>query len=137
MQLTFVMRTLRTCGLEAVLEDFLGAVFEAVFCAPVLPVAPLGAEAPPGLAAPAGAAGPARQHSSAEATAAMESMNRWEAPFAKINPFAPENLIASNRRPSTLAAVHAQTEQRDGSCVRAHPTSATALPDGFSVPAKA
>ena len=33
------------------------------------------------------------------------------------NPSAPENLIASNRRPSTLAAVSEQTEQRQRSCV--------------------
>ncbi len=90
MQLTFWMRTVRTCGLEACREGLgrLGASFGAG----VSPaVAPPGAEAPPGLAAPAGAASPTKQHSHAEATAAMESMNRWEAPFAKINPFAPEN----------------------------------------------
>ena len=76
MQLTFVMRTVRTCALVDCLEVGFGGA--------ALPVA--GAEAPPGLAAPAGAVSPTRQHSSAEATAAMESMNRWEAPFAKKIP---------------------------------------------------
>jgi hypothetical protein len=132
MQLAFVIRTLSTCGPEAFLDGW-GAAFGAVL--PV--VVPPGAEAPPGLAAPAGALSPTRQQSAAEATAAMKNMNRWEAPFAKISPFAPENLIASNRRPSTLAAVYEQTEQRDGSCVQAHPNTGDGPSRWFSIPAKA
>jgi hypothetical protein len=91
MQLTLVIRTVRTCRLvEACLE----AVF---FGGAVLPVAPAGAlvepvgAVPPGLAASALGVNPIKpieQHSSAEATAARENMDRWGALFAnkKIPP---------------------------------------------------
>src|SRR5271163_2997824 len=94
MQLTLVIRTVRTCRL---VEACLGAVL----CdGTLLPVAPTGAlvepvgAVPPGFAAPACAGGPIRRHplrhhsSSAKATAARENIDRSGAPFAnkKIPP---------------------------------------------------
>jgi hypothetical protein len=81
MQLTFVMRTVRTCGLEACLE--------VVVCGPVFAPEPLGAVAgavPPAPAAPAEAGSPTRQHSSAEAIAARKDMDRWGALLTKKIP---------------------------------------------------
>src|SRR5271170_5032957 len=89
MQLTLVIRTVRTCRL---VEACLGTVLCDGALLPVAPAAgalvePVGA-VPPGSAAPAGAGGtsrryPLRQHSSsAKATAARENMDRWGAPFA-------------------------------------------------------
>jgi hypothetical protein len=90
-QLTLVIRTVRTCRLVvACLEaDFFDGV--------VLPVAPAGAlvepvgAVPPGLAASARGGNPIepiKQHSSAETITARKDMDRWGAPFAnkKIPP---------------------------------------------------
>jgi hypothetical protein len=89
MQLTLVMRTVRTCGLEACLEAVLGGAAVPVGPAGVL-VEPVGA-VPPGLAASAredNPIEPIKQQSSAEATAASGNMDRWGALFAnkKIPP---------------------------------------------------
>lgn len=70
MQLTLVMRTVRTCGLDACMEVVLrGAAFRAGLAAPE------GAALPPALAAFA-CGWPIVQHSSAEATAASTNMDR-------------------------------------------------------------
>jgi hypothetical protein len=80
MQLTLVMRTVRTCGLDACLEVVLrGAAFRAGLAALE------GAALPPALAAFA-CGWPIAQHSSAEATAASAKMDRWVAQFAKKLP---------------------------------------------------
>jgi hypothetical protein len=81
MQLTLVMRTVRTWRPEAFCAGLEGAGLARV------------GEVPPGLAAFAGTAWPKKQHSSAEATAARRNMDRWGALFAKENPSAPENLM--------------------------------------------
>lgn len=110
-QLTLVMRTVLTCGLEACLEVALrGTAFRTGLAAPE------GAALPPALPAFACEGCPMRQHSSAEETAASANVDRWGAQFAKKLPSRrkPDCL---DRRPPTLAAVHKQTEQRDRSCV--------------------
>src|SRR5665213_841993 len=113
MQLTLVMRTVVTCKLEV---DFVVALGEPAFCAgPEGALAP--GAVPPAPAASAWVVRPSKQHSSADRTAARESNDRWGASFAKMDPFAPDNLITPNRRPPTLAAVPEQTVQRDRSCV--------------------
>jgi hypothetical protein len=82
MQLTLVMRTVRTCGLDACLEVVLrGAAFFRAGLA-VLE----GAALPPALAAFAREGWPKTQHSSAKAAAASANMDRWGAQFAKKLP---------------------------------------------------
>src|SRR5271155_610808 len=91
MQLTLVMRTVRTCRLvEACLGTVLceGALLPVALAGAL--VEPVGA-VPPGLGASARGVNPIKpieQHSSAEATAARENMDRWGALFAnkKIPP---------------------------------------------------
>ena len=122
MQLTLVIRTVRTCRL---VEACLGAVL----CdGALLPVAPAGALVEPVGAVPPGRprlpAPPGRPESiRSGTTAAQKRLPQGKngslrgAVRQQESPSAPENLVASNRRPSTLAAVPEQTEQRQRSCV--------------------
>lgn len=79
MQLTLVMRTVRTCRL-------VDAGVGAALCGLAFCVGLEGAALPPGLAAFAGEDWPTKQHSSAEATAARGNMDRWGALLAKKIP---------------------------------------------------